>query len=160
MIHFTFGGNADLWLQITMANLPFVKNKEHFPNLGRNFLRLRSGGDRIVSEILAEIAVRDVLQRNVDSTRVLVPAEECDEEMAMLFRSASDYVPSSPSSCVHTSCRSINASISCVLSCNLEMAFTARISPDSFSCCSQTSLNAPAHNLYSRTHAVRTLIWR
>lgn len=141
-----------------MANLPSVENFEPFQDLGRDLLCLRASLDGIVFEILAEIAVRDVLHRDIDGRQVLVPAQKDNEKINTLFSSAAGRIPT----IVHTSWRSINASTSCVLRSLLAIAFTARRLPDVFSFCSQTSPNAPAPSLRSRTHVVKTSIrrWR
>lgn len=95
-----------------MANLPFVENDEPIEDLIRNLLRF-PGIDRVVDNILGEVPVGDIFHRDMHHAQALVPAQELDKEIAMLVLSGH---PTSTSNGIHTSCSSINASISCVLS--------------------------------------------
>lgn len=67
-----------------MTNFPFVENHESFKDLDRNNLCLCPRLGRMVREILAEIAMRDILHCDIDQTWVVIPAEKGDKEIATL----------------------------------------------------------------------------
>lgn len=73
-----------LRLQVPMANLPLVQNRKPRKDLCRNDLNLHLRIFGIFGDVFIQIAVGNILHRNVDWTWIFKPTEELYEKIWML----------------------------------------------------------------------------
>lgn len=81
---------SNLWLQITVTNLPFVQDDESLEDLSRDLFRLDLGS--VLDNVFTEIAMLDKLHCDVDrvSVNIFKPAQEADKQIRTLDLLATD----------------------------------------------------------------------
>lgn len=75
--------SSDLWLQISVANTLLVKDLESLEDLSRDLFR---AGSRLLEilDVVAQVAILDILHREEDVVPVFVPSEKLDKQVFML----------------------------------------------------------------------------